>query len=87
MEQNCQSCGMPMAKESDFGTNVYGGRNGDYCHFCFHDGKFTQPGLTMEQMIEKVAGLAAKMDMSESEARKLAKSTIPKLKRWRTKCL
>ena len=27
----CQSCGMPMEKTEDFGTNNDGGRNEQYC--------------------------------------------------------
>jgi hypothetical protein len=30
----CQSCGMPMEKSEDFGTNAGGGKNKDYCHEC-----------------------------------------------------
>lgn len=87
MEPKCQSCGMPMASERDFGTDADGSRNADYCRFCFKGGKFAAPDMTMEQMIEKVASFASKMNMTESQARSMAKSTIPKLKRWQTKCL
>lgn len=87
MESKCQSCGMPMAKENDFGTDADGSRNADYCRFCFSGGKFTAPRMTMEQMIEKVVRFAQKMNMSESQARSMATSTIPKLKRWQTKSL
>lgn len=78
---------MPMVKESDFGTNADGGKNDIYCHFCFHYGNFTELDITMEQMIEKVARFASKMNMTESQARSMAKSMIPKLKKWKTKCL
>ncbi|HID72453.1 TPA: transcriptional regulator [Candidatus Micrarchaeota archaeon] len=79
----CQSCAMPMTKPDDFGTNGDGSKNGDYCAMCFQDGMFTEPDITMEQMIEKVASiLHEQMRVPEDEAKEIAKDTIPKLKRW-----
>ena len=46
----CQSCGMPMEKEEDFGTERDGSRNEDYCCYCYKDGSFTGD-MTMEDMI------------------------------------
>ncbi len=80
----CQSCGMPMQKIEDFGTNADCSRNDEYCHFCYGDGKFTDQGITMEQKIQRNVEIAkAKMNMSEEEARRMANATIPNLKRWR----
>ncbi len=81
----CQSCGMPMERPEDFGTHADGEKNRDYCHFCFDKGKFTDPNISMERMIEKVASMASKMNMSESKAKAMAKRTIPKLRRWQSK--
>lgn len=78
----CQSCGMPMEKSEDFGTNADGDKSTDYCHFCFQHGKFTEPNIIMEQMIDKVAGFATQMGMTESQAKEMAKTFIPRLKRW-----
>jgi hypothetical protein len=80
--QICQSCGMPMKKSKDFGTNVDGNRNDNYCCFCFKNGDFTNPDLTMEQMINKLVGFADRMGMTQSQAKELAQTVIPKLKRW-----
>lgn len=79
----CQSCGMPMEKPEDFGTNADGFRNNDYCRYCLKEGCFTETHITMQQMIDKVAGMASKMNMSEAQAREMATGFIPKLKRWR----
>lgn len=80
----CQSCGMPMQKDGDFGTNGDGSKNEEYCHFCFKDGKFTDQEITMEQKIEKIVKIAvSQMNMSEAQAREMANNIIPKLKRWR----
>jgi hypothetical protein len=78
----CQSCGMPIRKESDHGTNSDGSLNGDYCHYCFKDGSFTEDGITMEEKIEKNVAIAVKKGMDEEKAKKLANKILPKLRRW-----
>lgn len=80
----CQSCGMPLEKPEDFGTNSDGFRINDYCRHCFHAGAFTQPGITREQMIDHcVAVMADRGIMPEPEARRLMTEVLPMLKRWR----
>ena len=80
----CQSCGMPMARSEDFGTNANGTNSGEYCRFCFQKGKFTDPGITMEQMIDKVAGFMVKMQrLTKAKAKETVKNFIPNLKRWK----
>lgn len=34
-EPLCQSCGMPLNKPDDFGTDTNGSKITNYCHFCF----------------------------------------------------
>jgi hypothetical protein len=71
-----------MEKSADFGTNADGSRNGNYCYFCLQKGDFTNPDLTMEQMIERLVHLSDKMGMSQSQARELEQKVIPTLRRW-----
>jgi len=79
----CQSCGMPMNKSSNFGTNVDGSRNEEYCRHCYRNGQFTAPDIIMEQMINKVAGFMAKMEgIPEARAKEIAVEFMPKLRRW-----
>jgi hypothetical protein len=88
MEQGpfCQSCGMPLQKQADFGTNADGSKNSDYCHFCFQNGAFTQPDITMEAKIELVVkNMVAMKLMPEKQAREMANAFIPQLKRWQKK--
>jgi hypothetical protein len=80
----CQSCGMPM-DDNSFGTNANMSKNKEYCHYCFKLGKFTDEGIIMEDKIKKNIAIAVKIGLSESKARTLAESTIPKLKRWKKK--
>lgn len=80
----CQSCGMPMEKPEDFGTGAQGFRINDYCRYCFQDGAFTEPSITMRQMIDKCVGIMAERGiMPESQAGALMNDAIPNLKRWR----
>jgi RNase P subunit RPR2 len=80
----CQSCGMHMRKDDDFGTNVDGTKSGEYCCFCFKDGGFTDEGITMEQKIDKLVELAvSQMQIPEEKARAMAEEMLPRLGRWR----
>ena len=78
----CQSCSMPMVNPEDFGTSDEGDKNEEYCRYCFQEGEFTNPGISKEEMIEKLVGMANKMGKSEEEAKKMAEEIIPTLKRW-----
>lgn len=81
----CQSCGMPMKQDEDFGTNRDGSKNKEYCKFCFEEEQFTDEGITMEQKIEKNIMIAKGMGISEDQAKQMAEKVIPTLKRWQDK--
>lgn len=81
----CQSCSMPMEKKELFGSNADGSLHNEYCIYCFKMGKFTEPNLTKEQMIEKLILMAGKMNMTPEKARAMAEEIIPTLKRWKKK--
>ena len=81
----CQSCGMPMEKEEDFGTERYGSRNEDYCCYCYKDSSFTGD-MTMEDMIRfnlKFNEENGNPFGTQEEAEKMMKSWFPTLKRWK----
>jgi len=79
----CQSCGMPMSK-GFFGTNSDSSGNKDYCKFCYKKGAFTEPNLTMSQMIENATDhMVTHLLYPHVKAKDLAKKTIPALKRWK----
>lgn len=80
--QFCQSCAMPMQNPDDFGTNADGSNNNEYCSYCFRNGKFTEPNMTVEQMIEKCAGIMKQMQMPQAQIEQ-TKTFMPMLKRWR----
>ncbi len=47
----CQSCGMPMKEEEQFGKNADSSKNDEYCCYCYPNGAFSKEE-TMEEMIE-----------------------------------
>ncbi len=82
----CQSCGKPIHRPEDFGTNADGSKNSEYCVYCFKSGNLTNPHLTMEQMIDISAILISRfMNIPEKEGKEKAKVAIPRLKRWQNK--
>jgi len=81
----CQSCGMPMTSDQDFGTNTDGSKNEEYCIHCFENGTFTLPDISLEQMIDHLVELSETWGMPKEEARKMAEENLPKLKRWQVK--
>jgi hypothetical protein len=81
----CQSCGMPLRTDEDFGTNNDGGKNSEYCFHCFQQGKFLDEGIILKQKIDKNVKFGILMGMPEETARSMASEVLPKLKRWQKK--
>jgi hypothetical protein len=80
----CQSCSMPLGKPEDFGTDITGLRVNDYCHYCFANGAFTEPQISMQAMIDRCVEIMAKQGiMPHAQAKTLMTEVMPKLKRWR----
>ena len=51
----CQSCSMPLAKDPHGGgTEADGSISREFCSYCYRDGKFIEPNLTLQDMINKV---------------------------------
>ena len=86
----CQSCGMPMQRPEDFGTNADGTPNSDYCVYCYKDGQFTAD-VTMDEMIEHNLQYLSEFNkdsdtqFTPDEARAQMREFFPHLKRWK-KC-
>lgn len=79
----CQSCGMPMESEELLATNKDGSCNEDYCIYCYKDGEFTTPDVTMEEEIEICVPFMKQQGIAEDEARKILNDVFPHLKRWK----
>lgn len=79
----CQSCGMPISEDEDFGSNADGGQNREYCCHCWREGKFAAD-MELPEFIEGQVKIAVEnLGMEEEEARAVAQTTLPELKRWR----
>lgn len=79
----CQSCGMPLKKDEDKGTNADGSKSEKYCVHCFVKGKFTWPDATVEQMQTYCMGVLTKEMHWPTFMARMATNSIPKLERWR----
>ena len=81
--KNCQSCGMPMAKdERGGGTEADGSKSLKFCSHCYENGQYTMPDLTVDQMKERVRNKIAEFGFPKFLAGLLTRG-IPKLERWR----
>ena len=92
--KRCQSCGMPIGEFTDkdgtvknsCGLNADGSLNDEYCFYCFENGAFTKPDMTLPEMIaNSVHHAERKMGMSLEQAEVMANAVIPGLKRWHDK--
>ena len=88
LPQFCQSCGMPLMRITDCGTNEDGSTNFDYCQYCYKDGKFVQE-CTMDEMIEHCTQFIDEVNknmpkpMTKEEYKQMMQGFFPMLKRWR----
>jgi hypothetical protein len=74
---------MPLA-DGFFGTTTDGLETHEYCKFCFQDGEYLQPELTIEDMIDmSIQNMTQDLSMSHDQASELAHTVIPQLKRWK----
>ncbi|MDD4300776.1 MAG: zinc ribbon domain-containing protein [Methanomicrobium sp.] len=79
----CQSCGMPMAKESDFGTEKGGSRSEDYCTYCYQNGAYTEPDITIDEMAKKGGAVMSQMfEIPIENAINFSKEQMSCMKRW-----
>ena len=88
LPQFCQSCGMPLTRNEDRGTDADGSINFDYCKYCYNDGQFLQ-NCTMEEMIEHCAQFIDEVNknlpqpITVEEYKQMMQGFFPMLKRWR----
>lgn len=81
----CQSCGMPMDKDSQGGATLKDGTKSDvYCSLCMADGVFFYQGDDVKDYQKMVVSNMVKNGWWRPIAW-LATRQIPKLDRWRTK--
>lgn len=81
--KSCQSCAMPLKKDPKHGgTNADGSKNHMYCSYCYENGEFVNPEMTMEEMQEFVKAKMKEMGIPGFMSGMFTKG-IPKLERWK----
>ena len=81
----CQSCGIPFNEEHRAKGLIARKEDGTdevYCTLCYKDGKFTQPDMTAQDMID-ISVKAIAPHFGEEKARKMMEELIPTLSRWK----
>lgn len=73
---------MPLSSVELSGTEKDGSRKKDYCKYCYENGQFTNPEITLEEMETRVKSKMEEMKM-DSDTISMAVSSLPNLKRWR----
>lgn len=86
MTKICQSCGMHMRRSDDFGTNLDGTTNQEYCTYCYQNGEFIED-CTMEEMIDNNLKFFdefkdIKIEFTKEEAKEKMQNVVAYLKRW-----
>jgi hypothetical protein len=78
----CQSCGLPLSRDpAGGGRNPDGTRSGEYCSHCYQEGWFTEPNISVDDMMAQMEAKLRELHFSWDLARKLAQQ-IPRLTRW-----
>ena len=80
----CQSCAMPLTQPEHYGTEADGAKSTKFCAYCYQQGKYTNPNITAEQMIELSARGWSDQDpnVSYEQAKTQMTQILPHLERW-----
>ncbi len=84
--KNCQSCAIPLSKDPKGvggGLNVDGQPSHKYCSYCYQNGKFLQPDITVEEMQVFVKNKLKEMGGFLKMFAGVYTKGIPKLERWK----
>ena len=81
--KRCQSCYMEMKEPNDFGGELNGNRNEDYCQYCYANGEFTTKQTLAEAVEGNIQFWRVDGDESDDEARVRIMEVFPTLKRWK----
>ena len=78
---HCQSCGMPLDQPGLLGTEKDGSKSTIYCLYCYRNGGFVRPDMTLSEMEEHVRAILEKTHAGEATITSLL-SRLPHLTRW-----
>ena len=77
----CQSCTLPLDNVDDRGTEKDGTKSEMYCKYCYQNGAFTDPDMTLDQMMDIADTEMKKQHLPENIIRQ-SMNMLPRLKRW-----
>ncbi len=83
-ENFCQSCSMPIDDPALKGAEKDGAKSNDYCTYCYQNGSFVNPNMTLNEMKVLVKEQMEKRKI-DSNLISMALNSLPNLKRWRPK--
>ena len=80
-EKFCQSCGLPLSKDELLGTEKDGTLNNEFCHYCYQNGSYTNPMVTLAEMQIHVRHM---LERQHDDAKHIYQivNMLPEMKRW-----
>jgi hypothetical protein len=75
---------MPLDNPDLLGTEKDGSKNHEYCRYCYLDGAFVNPGMSLKEMTSVVISQMEKRNI-DPKIIDMAVSSLPNLKRWKRK--
>jgi hypothetical protein len=82
----CQSCSLPIETADMKGTEKNGSKSSMYCQYCYLDGDFTTPKITLNEMKAVVSDQINSMKLPidlKTEMIELSEKLLPGLERWK----
>lgn len=73
---------MPIGLDHVKGSEKDGSKSNNYCIYCYENGSFKDPKITLGQMISSVETQMEKMNLP-GKLIEASVSKIPKLSRWK----
>lgn len=86
MKYICQSCGMPLARDTQGGgSNADGTKSTEYCSLCYRDGAFVAPEITSAPQMQAFVQSVLQRQGYPKPVAWLMTLRIPTLRRWAKK--
>ena len=82
-QEFCQSCSMPLDNAAILGTEKDGTPSHEYCSYCYQNGAFVAPDMTLPEMTTIVKREMEKRNIDTGTIA-MAVSSLPHLKRWKS---
>jgi radical SAM superfamily enzyme len=74
---------MPLDKPEMLGTEKDGSKSKEYCTYCYQNGGFVNPGMTLADMRKIVKEKMEELKI-DTKIINIALTTLPNLNRWKT---